>query len=55
MAAKKKKFSASKAVKAKARELIGSPRPVQRIGTLKDSKKTSKHKPTFGELLTGEE
>jgi hypothetical protein len=52
VAAKKKKFSASKAVKAKARETIGSPRPVQRIGTLKESKKTTRHKPTFADLLS---
>ena len=49
---KKQKFSATKAVKAKARDLIGTPPPTHRIPTLKESRKASKHKPTLGELLT---
>jgi hypothetical protein len=51
---RKKKFSATKAVKALARETIGSPPPVQRIPTLKESRKDQKHKPTLGKLLTEE-
>ncbi|HVH86842.1 MAG TPA: hypothetical protein VM912_08960 [Terriglobales bacterium] len=48
---KKKKFSATKAVKSLARDTIGSPPPVQRIPTLKESRKAQKHKPTLGKLL----
>jgi hypothetical protein len=48
---RKKKFSATKAVKSLARETIGSPPPVQRIPTLKESGKHEKHKPTLGKLL----
>jgi hypothetical protein len=51
---KKKRFSATKAVKSNARDLIGSPPPTQRIPTLKESRKTNKHKPTLGKLLTEE-
>jgi hypothetical protein len=51
---KKKKFSAAKAVKAMARDLIGPPPPVQRIPTLKESRKESKHKPTLGKMLSEE-
>src|SRR5581483_9867144 len=51
---KKKKFSAMKAVKSLARETIGSPPPVQRIPTLKESHKEKKHKPTLGKLLVEE-
>jgi len=52
---KKPKFSATKAVKAQARELIGAPPPVQRIPALKDSRKSDKHKPTLGKLLGSDE
>jgi len=51
---KKKKFSATKAVKSMARDTIGTPPPVQRIPTLKESRKDSKHKPTLGKLLSEE-
>lgn len=51
---KKKKFSATKAVKSMARDLIGAPPPTQRIPTLKESRKESKHKPTLGKLLSEE-
>jgi len=51
---KKKRFSATKAVKSMAREAIGMPPPVQRIPTLKESRKDQKHKPTLGKLLTEE-
>ena len=51
---KKKKFSATKAVKSMARDLIGAPPPVQRIPTLKESRKDTKHKPTLGKMLSEE-
>ena len=51
---KKKKFSATKAIKALARELIGAPPPVQKVPTLKESRKQDKHKPTLGKLLSEE-
>jgi hypothetical protein len=51
---KKKRFSATKAVKSLARETIGSPPPVQRIPALKQSRKEKKHKPTLGKMLTEE-
>ncbi|HEU5231846.1 MAG TPA: hypothetical protein VFU50_03220 [Terriglobales bacterium] len=51
---KKKKFSATKAVKSLARETIGSPPPVQRIPKLKESRKEKKHKPTLGKMLAEE-
>jgi hypothetical protein len=51
---KKKKFSATKAVKSLARDLIGAPPPVQRIPALKESRKQDKHKPTLGKLLSEE-
>ncbi len=52
MAKKKvKKFSVTKAVKATARERIGSPRPTKRE---ENPRKTGreKHKPTLGVLLS---
>ena len=51
---KKKKFSATKAVKSLARDLIGAPPPVQRIPTLKASRNETKHKATLGKLLSEE-
>jgi hypothetical protein len=51
---KKKKFSATKTVKSMARDLIGAPPPVQRIPTLKESRKETKHKPTLGKMLSEE-
>ena len=48
---KKAKFSAVKAVKANARERLGSPRPTQRQDNPKKSK-TEKHKATLGTLLS---
>ena len=51
---KKKRFSATKAVKSLARETIGSPPPVQRIPTLKESRKSEKYKSTLGKLLAEE-
>jgi hypothetical protein len=51
---RKQKFSATKAVKSKARDVIGTPPPTQRIPTLKESGKLQKHKPTLGKLLEEE-
>jgi len=51
---KKKKFSATKAVKSLARETIGSPPPVQRIPPIKESRKEEKHKATLGKMLAEE-
>lgn len=57
MAAKRKKkktFTATKAVKEVARNVIGSPRPTVR--ELPKSKKTGdKHKKTLGDLLSTDE
>jgi hypothetical protein len=49
---KKKMFRASKAVKAAAREQIGSPRPRQ-VETPRPQK-PPRHKPTLGDLLADE-
>ena len=51
---KLKRFSAVKAVKALARERVGSPPPVQRQSNVKKLKK-EKYKPTLGKLLSGNE
>jgi hypothetical protein len=49
---KKKIFSASKAVKANARTLIGTPQPTRlESDKLKRIKRERKHKPTLGDLL----
>lgn len=50
---KKKKFTATQAVKAMARTAIGTPPPVQREESTKRVKK-QKHKPTLGKLLIEE-
>lgn len=53
---KSKRFSATKAVKAAAREHIGAPPPTRRTPTLLEKKrKPEKHKPTLGTLLRGSE
>ncbi len=52
---KPKPFSAASAVKAAAREAIGTPPPTRAEPADKKRKsKTEKHKPTLGELLEGE-
>jgi hypothetical protein len=52
--AKKKIFSAVKAVKANARERVGQPKP-ERVIEEKPQVRgaAAKHKPTLGELLGG--
>ena len=53
--AKKKTFSAVKAVKAIARERVGQPKPERVIpGIAKEEKRGSKHPKTLGELLAEE-
>jgi hypothetical protein len=47
---RKKKFTATKAVKSMARTAIGTPPPVQRQESRKRLK-NQKHKPTLGKLL----
>jgi len=47
---KVKKFRAVEAVKALARERIGTPRASQLVPGRK-AKKTEKHKPTLGQML----
>lgn len=54
--AKKKVFSAVKAVKANARERVGQPRPERVIEEKRRSaRREEKHKPTFSERLTSHE
>jgi hypothetical protein len=48
---KKKKFTATQAVKSMARTAIGAPPPVQREESRKRVRK-QKHKPTLGKLLS---
>jgi hypothetical protein len=50
---KKKQFRAVEAVKALARERIGTP-PAERIAPNPKKKKTEKHKSTLGKLLEEE-
>ena len=53
---KPKPFRAASAVKAAARETIGTPPPTRAEPAEKKRKqKTQKHKPTLGEMLSGEE
>jgi hypothetical protein len=48
---KKKQFRAVTAVKALARERIGTPPGLRVVPDLKKKKKEEKHKPRLGELL----
>jgi len=50
---KPKPFRAVEAVKAAAREKIGSPPPARRVPDAKKQRR-QKHKPTLGKLLGGE-
>ena len=49
---KKKTFSVAKAVRAMARERLGSPKPSRLVPAKKT--KPEKHKPTLGKLLADE-
>jgi hypothetical protein len=54
--AKKKLFSAVKAVKANARERVGQPKPERVIvDTRQAEKRKAKHKQTIGEILNSDE
>lgn len=53
MATKKKTFSVTKAVKANARERVGTPPPSRPLPTVKEKAAAKpKHKETFADLLT---
>jgi hypothetical protein len=53
---KPKPFRAVTAVKAAAREVVGTPPPTRRDPDLtKESRKKPKHKPTLAKLLTDQE
>jgi hypothetical protein len=54
--AKKKTFSAVKAVKSNARDRVGQPKPERVIeDTPREEKRKEKHKPTLSDLLNTEE
>lgn len=54
--AKKKSFSAVKAVKANARERVGQPKPERVIEDApREEKRKTKYKQTLGELLNRDE
>lgn len=58
MARKKKTqvFSKTKAVKSAARQAVGTPPPTREIPDAKsrERRRATKHKPTIGDLLSGE-
>jgi hypothetical protein len=47
---KLKKFSATSAVKAASRAVLGTPRPVKRVEN-KKHRSNDKHKPSLGKML----
>jgi hypothetical protein len=49
------KFSATKAVKANARERVGQPRPARVVDTVPRMGREAKHKPKLDELMRQEE
>jgi hypothetical protein len=49
------KFSATKAVKANARERVGQPKPVRVVEDKPRTGRAAKHKPKMEELLEGRE
>ncbi|MGO9318361.1 MAG: hypothetical protein ACLPXT_03135 [Terracidiphilus sp.] len=49
------KFSATKAVKANARERVGQPKPVHVINTEPRTGRATKHKPKLEEIIQREE
>jgi hypothetical protein len=49
------KFSATKAVKANARERVGQPKPVRVVEDKPQVGRGAKHKPKLEELLEGRE
>jgi hypothetical protein len=53
--AKKKTFSAAKAVKANARERVGQPKPSRILPDTPKTGRKAKHKTTLDELVRGED
>jgi hypothetical protein len=51
---KKQTFSVTKAVKANARERLGTPPPSQPLPTTKEKAAKPKHKKTLADLLGGD-
>jgi hypothetical protein len=49
------KFSATKAVKANARERVGQPKPARVLSTQPRTGREAKHKPKLDELIRQEE
>jgi hypothetical protein len=49
------KFSATKAVKANARERVGQPKPARVVDTVPRTGREAKHKPKLDELMRQEE
>lgn len=49
------KFSATKAVKANARERVGQPKPARVVQSEPRTGRQAKHKPRFAELISGGE
>ena len=49
------KFSATKAVKANARERVGQPKPARVVDTEPKTGRAAKHKPKLEEMVRGEE
>ena len=52
---KPEKFSATKAVKANARERVGQPKPARVIDTEPRTGREAKHKPKLDEIIQQEE
>jgi hypothetical protein len=52
---KQAKFSATKAVKANARERVGQPKPVRLIDTPPKTGREAKHKPKLEQMIQQEE
>jgi hypothetical protein len=52
---KPEKFSATKAVKANARERVGQPKPARVIDTEPRTGREAKHKPNLDEIIRQEE
>jgi hypothetical protein len=48
---KKEEFSASKAVKANARERVGQPKPVRVVDDTPRTGRNTKHKPTMEQVI----
>jgi hypothetical protein len=49
------RFSATKAVKANARERVGQPKPARIVDTVPRTGREAKHKPKLEEIIRAEE